>query len=200
MYLITDGNKYLYRNRKGKYELGAKSLADLYETKDKAENVLSSCLTKVLQAKCYVSIEKNNENSEQNLSMAEQEPDELIEWKEKITMFQSFADQVEKKMEELNHELSNIDQEICDINHYIEFEKLNAYQGWVACKMLQIRFRQRRKIKNKISVLQSLGNSKVSSSCLTNVLTKIGGLNDLTYEPRRLSSLFKGKHEVHYEL
>lgn len=47
--------------------------------------------------------------------------------------------------------LSDIDKEINDIYHYIEFSNLDAYRGWKAYKMLKDKLNERRKIKDNLS-------------------------------------------------
>lgn len=47
--------------------------------------------------------------------------------------------------------LSDIDKEINDIYHYIEFSNLDAYRGWKAYKMLKDKLNERRRIKNNLS-------------------------------------------------
>ena len=51
-----------------------------------------------------------------------------------------------ERKEMLTLKLSDIDKEIVDIQHYIEFGKFNCYQGWMCFKMLQNALQQRRKI------------------------------------------------------
>jgi len=46
--------------------------------------------------------------------------------------------------------LSDIDKEINDIYHYIEFSDLDAYRGWKAYKMLKDKLNERRKIKDSL--------------------------------------------------
>ena len=50
-----------------------------------------------------------------------------------------------------SNSLSDIDKEINDIYHYIEFSNLDAYRGWKAYKMLKDKLNERRRIKNNLS-------------------------------------------------
>ena len=44
--------------------------------------------------------------------------------------------------------LSEVDKEISDIYHYIEFSNLDAYRGWKAYKLLKDKLKERREIKD----------------------------------------------------
>ena len=87
--------------------------------------------------------------------------------------------------------LSEVDKEISDINHYIEFGKFNAYQGWLAFNMLRHRLRKRRKIKNELLVIQQLGDSKITSSMLQAIKKSIAEMDNRKYIPRVLNELFE---------
>lgn len=89
----------------------------------------------------------------------------------------------------LSGKLSDIGQEIVDIEHYIEFNDLNACDGYQAYKMLRDCLRERRKIKDSITAAQSLyENCRVDKLCSCNDY-----LHNRTYTPRKLTSLFTNK-------
>lgn len=87
----------------------------------------------------------------------------------------------------LNSKLSDISQEIVDLEHYIEFSKLNACEGYHAYKMLQDTLKKRRKIKDSITAAQSL-----YENCDVDKLSSCNDyLHNRTYNPRKLTALFK---------
>lgn len=88
---------------------------------------------------------------------------------------------------DLNSKLSEIDQEISDLEHYIEFSKLNACEACNAYKMLRDALQKRRKIKDNIIAAQTLYEScdiDTLSSCSNHLHNRI-------YYPRKLTSLFQ---------
>lgn len=86
----------------------------------------------------------------------------------------------------LNSKLSDISQEIIDLEHYIEFNKLNACEAYHAYKMLHDTLQKRRKIKDSITAAQTL-----YESCDVDKISSCNEyLHNRTYYPRRLNSLF----------
>lgn len=86
----------------------------------------------------------------------------------------------------LNSKLSEVNQEIRDIEHYIEFNKLNACGGYAAYKMLYDALQRRREIKDNIIAAKA-----IYDSCDINaIISRIGQLNNRTYTPRQLPELF----------
>lgn len=98
---------------------------------------------------------------------------------DKIDMIVKLTQEIISKREELDQKQSDINKEIVDLQHYIEFRRLNAYEGYMAFKMLQDALRRRRKIKDEISITLSLDNIK----------TCVDGLDSRHYNPRILHGL-----------
>lgn len=90
----------------------------------------------------------------------------------------------------LSQQLSFIDQEISDIQHYIEFNRLNAAQGYKAFKLLQDKLLERRAIKNDFAKFQMLTDAKMSDVFDGTLDKKLTTLNEKTYTPRVLKELF----------
>ena len=95
------------------------------------------------------------------------------------------------RKDELVAKLSEIDKEIVDIQHYIEFGKFNCYQGWMCFKMLQNTLRQRRKYKNEIAVLNLIKQCKFDKSSLEALSTTIADIQNKCYRPRAFPELFR---------
>ena len=91
----------------------------------------------------------------------------------------------------LSQKLSAIDQEICDIQHYIEFNKLNAAEGYKAFKMLQDKLLERRVIKNDFAKFQMLNDAKVSEIFDGTLDSKLSAMEKKKYTPRVLKELFE---------
>ena len=87
-------------------------------------------------------------------------------------------------------EMSNIDKEITDIEHYIEFMNLDGYRGYKIYKMLQDRLRERRRIKNKQSLEMLMRTNGLSLASLQKIKTRIAENENRNYHPRILKELF----------
>ena len=90
----------------------------------------------------------------------------------------------------LLNQLSKVDQELSDINHYIEFCNLNAAQGYKAYKMIKDRRIIRRSIKNELDVLNIILGKKISETATDEIHKAITGMDNRKYEPRVLNELF----------
>ena len=86
----------------------------------------------------------------------------------------------------LNGELSRLNEEITDIEHYIEFSKLNVSDAYRAYKMLRDTLQERRQVKDTIRVVKELYDN-----CNVDKLADVKSeLENRVYIPRRLSGLF----------
>ena len=96
-----------------------------------------------------------------------------------------FADIANRKVT-LNNKLSEVDRKICDVLHYIEFNKLNACDGYKTYKMIREYRLERRAIKDEIEMLDDVYNN------ITKLIEEsINRLSNRKYKPRELPELFK---------
>lgn len=96
-----------------------------------------------------------------------------------------FADIANRKVT-LNNKLSAVDRKICDVLHYIEFNKLNACDGYKTYKMIREYRLERRAIKDEIEMLDDVYNN------ITKLIEEsINRLSNRKYKPRELPELFK---------
>ena len=213
-FLLGDGNGSFIRQDKfsGKYvPVRNVSLADTWDARYKAQNILKNGLNKkdrkrfrVIEINDGVS-EKNKEptvaeiNTEKKnlhietvkeISEQENTDSQISKWQDGLEKFTDFIIESETRKSELLESMSNIDKEVVDIEHYIELNNLNACQGFLAYKMLRNRLRKRRKIKNELQVLSQLGNCKIDSAMMKDVQDAIKLLEHKKYTPRVLVDLF----------
>ena len=107
-----------------------------------------------------------------------------------LETFETLYKKVTCYLDQLVTELSLADKEISDIYHYIEFNNLNAVDGFKIYKRLQEALQKRRKVKDRLAEITSISN-------LTN-MDKIKNSHDVInsnmnrhYNPRVLADLFK---------
>lgn len=205
LYVITDGNKnYIRRDIDGKYVAArSRALADEFLEKWKAEKVLKNNLTpkkrklyRVVEEDVGFTVVKKPEQDQAENPKEERKPEQLLlspqieELREKIEGVKKFIDDAENRRSELSDLLSNTDKEITDIQHYIEFSDINGDDVASTYNMLKTRLKNRRQIKNELSVLRQLAECKMDASMFGDLLTVISDLDNKTYVPRVLTSLF----------
>lgn len=93
--------------------------------------------------------------------------------------------------EYLRRQLSNVDLEICDIQHYIEFFSLDAAKGYKAYRMLKERLERRRNIKDEMAKVNCFLSSGSKDFSTGKVVSQLQGLDNCRYTPRVLSELFE---------
>lgn len=205
LYVITDGNKnYIRRDIDGKYVAArSRTLADEFLEKWKAEKVLKNNLTpkkrklyRVVEEDVGFTVVKKPEQDQAEKPKEERKPEQLIlspqieELRKKIEGVKKFIDDAENRRSELSDLLSNTDKEITDVQHYIEFSDINGEDITSTYNMLKTRLKNRRQIKNELSVLRQLAECKMDASMFGDLLTVISDLDNKTYVPRVLTSLF----------
>lgn len=197
-YVITDGTRWIMRDRKGKYvPTSCEALADVFSNKQ-ATGIFQSNLSKALKSVFRVqkideppklikqiSQETVQENTEK-VSTAEN----VQRWIDKIEGLNGLATEALHRKDELVQQLSKVDQELSDVNHYIEFCNLNAAQGYKAYKMIKDRRIIRRSIKNELDVLNIILGKKISETAIDEIHKAITGMDNRKYEPRVLNELF----------
>lgn len=197
-YVITDGSRWIMKNHAGKYvPTSCEALADIYNNKQ-ADSILKNSLSKALKS-CFhlqkidkppelvkqITQEKVNENTE-----TPSNSENIQYWVDKVSDLNGLASEALHRKDNLLSQLSKIDQELSDIDHYIEFVNLNAAQGYKAYRMIKDRRIIRRSIKNELDVLNIILGKKISETATDEIQKAISGMDKRTYEPRVLNELF----------
>lgn len=189
-YVIKIGNSYIGCVN-GKYtEVNDMNLA-IKGTMHKLTNLVKNCVAPDKRKKCNIIPESSEiQNSYKTVTkvtniVTNSTFDEVIS-KLKALDVTSFT----KEQGELSKLLSQIDQEITDIQHYIEFNRLNAAEGYKAYKLLQDKLLVRRGIKNDMMKFQVLTSAKVSDIFDGTLEKNLEVLANRTYTPRVLKELF----------
>lgn len=197
-FVITDGNRFIYRMRNGKYiPTSSEAMADIF-TKKTADRIFENCLSKPLRAQFRV--ERYDKPPEGVQQVTKQDLEENTEkvlvaeniqrWIDKLSDLNGLAKDANDRKKILEKELSTVDMEIQDCLHYIEFMKLNAAQGYKAYKLLKERRMRRRSIKNELQVLEIILGKKLGETVTDEILKRISGLDHRSYSPRVMTELF----------
>ncbi len=195
-YIVTNGTKYLRMlKEKGKYGLSSRADATVWNTRKQALNALNNGISRELRSLFYV--EKTDAKNEIDVDkLIEADMTDFNRWLSGIGNFPKFIGSLDIEKKQLMAEMQSIEQEICDIRHYIEFSKLNAYQGWVAYEMLRQSLIQRRKICDVLYIIHRIQSRDTDTSEIDSVKFAIRNLNQRVYTPRKLDVLFEGT--LHY--
>lgn len=105
--------------------------------------------------------------------------------------FAGIIESMKQRRKELIDELSDIDHEIADIAHAAEFYELNAAQGYMVYKALHETTIRRREVKDNLMIVESVLDSKVCNVSQIKLDHKADKLNDRSYRPRVLKSIFR---------
>ena len=197
-YVITDGTRWIMRDKHGKYvPTSCEALADVFSNKQ-ATGIFQSNLSKAL--KSVFRVQKIDEPSKLIKQISQETAQENTErvstaeniqrWIDKIDGLNGLATEALHRKDELVQQLSKVDQELSDVNHYIEFCNLNAAQGYKAYKMIKDRRIKRRSIKNELQVVDIILSKKISETATDEIKKAIAGMDQRTYEPRVLNELF----------
>lgn len=103
---------------------------------------------------------------------------------------ESTGRKIRERRHELVTELSNVDKEITDIEHYIEFYSLSASRGYKVSKMLKDCFQRRREIKDEIEMLNRISVMNVGHIANGKGRDDLEKIKHKQYTPRVLSELF----------
>ena len=90
----------------------------------------------------------------------------------------------------LLNEESNIDKQISDILHYIEFYNFSASNGYKLCKALKELRLRRRDIKNELELIGIISTHTCNNIANGNTNKAIDTLGKKQYAPRVLNDLF----------
>lgn len=139
-YVITDGSRFIFRNHSGKYvPVQSEVMADVFNRKQ-AERVLNNSLSKALRTTFHV--EKYDKPLKNVKQVTEKELERNTEkvivsaniqkWLDRISDLNGLIKEVKTRKEQLMNQLHRFEDELMDIEHYIEFSNLNAAQGYKA--------------------------------------------------------------------
>ena len=197
-YVITDGTRWIMRDKHGRYvPTSCEALADVFFNKQ-ATGIFQSNLSKALKSVFRVQkidepsklIKQISQETAQKNTERVSTDENIKRWIDKIDGLNGLATEALHRKDELVQQLSKVDQELSDVNHYIEFCNLNAAQGYKAYKMIKDRRIKRRSIKNELQVVDIILSKKISETATDEIKKAIAGMDQRTYEPRVLNELF----------
>lgn len=191
-YYISDG-KDQYITTKG----GIKAVGDLKQATfmnlAKATNVLKMMPRTLLNLKDWTILpvpEGSDYSDNDGASVKNYEFISLDTIVSDMTKFTETAEMYAKYSKTINKQLAEVELEIEDLYHYIEFSSFNAAQGYKAYKMLKERLVKRRELKDGIILLDSIQEKNMLTCSVDNINNVVSKLDSRSYRPRVLKELF----------
>ena len=114
-------------------------------------------------------------------------------WEEKLSELCYMSNHIREYQADLNQMLSDVDKEICDILHFIEFYSPDDEKLLQASKMLQERRMRRREIKDEMEKTALMRETFLDGTFRIKVhqsLEQMERMKARIYTPRKLSDLF----------
>ncbi len=152
-------NVYIRLNKNGTPVTCAEHEKTLFE-QSKAKNILDSLPKTLRRLKFRVEavsdiIQKPEERIiESNNYIVS---DNLQQWIEKFGICDDILKEAQKRKDELNKELSNVDKQFVNLVHEIEFEgKVDLYGGWQERNRIKENREKRRNIKDELLVISNV--------------------------------------------
>ena len=205
VYVITDGNMFVKQNVNGSYTSTTNlTLAETYKSKKLAQSILNNALTYSMRNTYYVAEFVNNklvqcgvplckkiENRKNIQTFRYENTFEDMEWCKKfINLDGVFKDAIDRGYE-LSEEIGDIDAKIVDLEHYIEFNPLNARDGYKIYRKLRELLCKRRHLKNEQKVVSAINENHSAEKQLSNIIAVINDCKNREYKPRKLVGLFE---------
>ncbi len=117
-----------------------------------------------------------------------------VNWETTLSHLNYMSSNIEGYRSSLNMRLSDIDQEICDVMHYLEFEDLDESALIDVSKMLKKMRQNRREIKDEMDRANAMCSTFLTDDFqlkLQQSISMIEKMKMRKYTPRKLEGLFK---------
>lgn len=204
IFVLTNGNRFVKQDADGKYKQTVSlSLADTWDSYKVAEAILRNSIPKSMSSTYYVAEVLDNEivrRSKTAVRVERKRTGDIVrfnntfkesEWCKSFEGLDEIFEKASKRGYELSQEIQNIDLEISDVVHYIEFNTLNAREGYKIYKKLNELLCKRRNLKFEQRVVTSINNNHEAANYINNILSTIKECQNDVYKPRVLADLFK---------
>ena len=198
---MVDGDVYLGKHNNNYVPIKDKSSAVKFETETMANNIYTSSVPKILRNNYnwkIVEIEDENCGSiNKSKTTQNANPQYTYISTEDLT---SVINELSGKFsvlrgnkEWLLERESNLDKQISDVMHWIEFNNFSACEGYKLCKALKNLRLERRRVKNELELINIINMHTCNHIANGNTSKAIEGLDSKQYEPRVLSDLFANR-------
>lgn len=179
-YMIAGDDGYI-SNSNGTGVTPNRDNAYLWSTPEAAENVLRDARNRK-ESSGHPKI--GNDFEVAAVKLYEKDiPDDIIMDLEVVKQFIDIVVDSADREQDLKDALSNVDRQLSDIEHFIEFTDLNARDGFkIYSKMKHLR-RYRRDIKYRLKIIDGINSQNIDPEVLKRMVSYF---KNLTYQPREI--------------
>lgn len=194
-YYIKSGSSFIRRDCKGKFaKTKSINFADEYDSEWVAKRVIENCISPRERRECHIIFRKDTAKApEKIIKRSTEESHNISVWEKELDKLGSFIESRGKRLQNLCDQLSDIDKEIVDVEHYIEINDLMDSEACAILAMLQSKLRSRRNIKNEIQIIKAIDDCNIDGTMFDSLRVVIDQIRNKTYTPRKLSELFDKK-------
>ena len=187
-YVIRNGAIFIKLNDSGAPVTCAESQKGLFEY-SKAKNICAS-LPKTLKkmnfrVEAIPEIQAKVENQKVITTNTYVPSEKVTRWIDKLGQLEDVLNEADKRNDELNGELSDVDLKLQDILHTIELsDKCDMYKSWQMINEIRDLRKQRRNIKDEKLVLSGIKSQGISYLSRSSVQKCVDGLSKRKYKLR----------------
>lgn len=151
-------NLYIRLNQNGKPVTCAAHERTLFEY-SKAKNILDSLPKTLKRLNFKVEAVPDIMHTEKKIIETQnyEVPDTISQWIEKFGICDDILKEAQKRKDELNRDLSNVDKQFINLVHEIELEgKIDLYGGWKERNKIKENRERRRIIKDELMIISNV--------------------------------------------
>lgn len=193
-YIYVDGDNYLGVTKGSYVPVRNLEKAKKFETRECAENVLGNCVSKTLRCNYNWSLEEIQNNPVNEKINDAYVPVDFGDVKKSLQELSAKFSIIKGNREWLMERQSDIDKQISDILHFIEFERFSACEGFKLCKALKELRLKRREIKNELELINIINCHTCNNIANGSTNKAIYSIENKKYQPRVLSELFESRN------
>ena len=187
-YVIRKGTLYIKLNENGSPITCGESQKQLFEY-SKAKNICAS-LPKTLKkmnfkVEAIPDIQTKVEDQKVITTNTYVPSEKVTRWIDKLGQLEDVLNEADKRNDELNGELSDVDLKLQDILHTIELsDKCDMYKSWQMINEIRDLRKQRRNIKDEKLVLSGIKSQGITYLSRSSVQKCVDGLSKRKYRIR----------------
>lgn len=179
-YIITNFEQFV-KNQNATSLTTVSDDAYMWSLKTSAENVLSDAKNRSSNSP-HATIDNSYKVEPVYIYVSDIEPD-ISNDLDTIKLFADIVQDSAEREESLLAQLSKVDRELSDIEHFIEFVDLNGVDGFKIYKKMQSIRQIRREIKHRLKIVQTINSQSIDPEVLKRL---VKGFRNIYYKPREV--------------
>ena len=193
-YIYVDGNVYLGVTNGNYVPVKSITEAKKFQTRECAVNVFGNSVSKNLRHTYNWNLEEVKTPSVNEKINDTYIPVDFDDVKKSLQELSTKFSVLKGNKEWLLEKQSDIDKQISDILHFIEFEKFSACEGFKLCKALKELRLKRRDIKNQLELINIINCHTCNNMANGSTNKAISSIENKQYAPRVLIELFENRN------